>query len=143
MNEKPQVIIYIDGAAQPNPGNTGVGVVLLFGEHRRELSKPLGHGTNNTAEIMAAVEGLKALKQPCCVVLYSDSQYLVRTMKKEFKRSTNLALWALLDDAAKPHEVTWTWVRGHNGDANNECANDLAEQAARRQDVPLFEGVTE
>lgn len=137
--QKPSVTLYCDGAAQPNPGNIGIGIVLRFGEHRREISKSMGHGTNNMAEILAAIEGLKALKQPCRVTLYSDSQYLIRTMNREYQRGTNLALWALLDDAAKRHEIEWHWVRGHNGDANNERVNTLAETAARRKDVPLFE----
>lgn len=143
MNEKPEVTIYCDGAAQPNPGNTGIGVVLLFGEHKREFSKSTGRGTNNSAEILAAIEGLKALKQACRVTLYSDSQYVISTMNGDFQRKTNLALWPLLDAAAERHTVEWKWLRGHNGDANNERANDLAERAARRKDVPLFEGVAE
>lgn len=141
-SELPHVTLFCDGAAQPNPGNTGIGVVLLFGEkHRKEFSKTLGYGTNNSAEIMAAVEGLKALKQSCHVALFSDSKYLIETMNGSYRRSTNLALWVLLDVAAERHEIEWKWLRGHSGDPNNERANTLAETAAARQDVPLFEGV--
>lgn len=134
MSDLPQVQIYCDGAAQPNPGAAGVGVVLICGEHRRELCEPIGRASNNGAEIMAAVTALRALKKPCSVTVYSDSQYLVRTMNHEFQRGSNHALWILLDQAAAPHTVTWTWVRGHNGDPNNERANTLAEQAVRLND---------
>ncbi|MDA8115730.1 MAG: hypothetical protein M0Z43_13550 [Acidithiobacillus sp.] len=137
----PQVTLYCDGAAIPNPGNTGVGVVLLFGDHRKEISRTIGQGSNNSSEIMACVVGLNALKVPCAVTLVSDSQYVVRTMTGEYSHKTNLALWALLDAAAARHVVEWQWTRGHVGQPENERANALAEQAARRRDAPLFEGV--
>lgn len=139
MNDIPEVIMYVDGSCIPNPGNGGVGVVLLFGAHRKELSINVGHVSNNAAEILAAVEGLKALKQPCRVTITSDSQYLISTMNGAFSRGANLALWALLDSFADKHQVTWEWTRSHVGDPNNEKAHMLAEQAARRTDVPLFE----
>ncbi len=139
MSALPAVTIYCDGACQPNPGNGGIGIVLLFGQNRKEISKHVGKQTNNSAEMLAAIEGLKALKYPCAVTIYSDSDYLVRTMTGEFSRGKNMALWHLLDAAAEQHVVEWRWVRGHNGDLNNERANVLAQQAAARTDVPLFE----
>lgn len=140
MSDLPEVVIHVDGAAIPNPGNAGAGVVLIYGEHRREISEPLGHGlTNNAAEILAAVTGLKALKRPSKVTLWSDSQYLIETMNGKFRRGTNLALWYVLDQAAQPHVIVWKWQRGHIGIANNERAHDLAEQAARSMETqPLF-----
>ena len=127
----PQVTIYVDGACFPNPGDAGIGAVLIFGERRKELSQPIGRATSNGAEIMAAVTALRALTKPCCVTLYSDSQYVIQTMNGKFQRGSNLALWVLLDQAAAAHEVEWVWVRGHNGDLNNERAHVLAEQAIR------------
>lgn len=127
----PQVTIYVDGACVPNPGTAGIGAVLICGSHRRELSEPIGRASNNGAEIMAAVTALRALTKPCNVTVYSDSQYVVRTMNREFQRGSNQALWILLDQAASIHTVEWKWVRGHNGDLNNERANTLAEQAVR------------
>ncbi len=139
----PEVLIYVDGAAIPNPGNTGIGIVLLFGEHKREISKSTGRGTNNSSEILAAVEALKALKQPCSVTLYSDSQYLIRTMRGEVKRGANMALWHLLDAEAARHTIDWQWGRGHIGNRWNERADILANQAAQRTDAPLFDGINE
>lgn len=127
----PEVTIFADGAAQPNPGPAGIGAILICGERRKELSKPIGKATNNAAEIMAAVEALRALTKPCNVTLYSDSRYVVSTMNREYQRGSNMALWILLDQAAEPHTVTWKWCKGHAGEPNNERANTLAEQAVR------------
>ena len=130
-NSTPKVAIYIDGSCNPNPGAAGIGAVLIFGLHRKELCEPIGHSSSNGAEIMAAVIALKTLKQPCTVTVYSDSQYLVRTMTGEYNRGANMALWIMLDQAAQPHVITWKWVRGHNGNLHNERAHSLAEQAMR------------
>lgn len=130
----PEVTIYVDGSCHPNPGNAGIGAVLIFGEHRKELSEPIGRASNNGAEIMAALTALRALKQPCQVTVYSDSEYLVRTMKREYQRGANNALWILLDHAASAHVIEWKWVRGHNGDPHNERAHQLAEQAQRKNE---------
>lgn len=139
MSDLPEVTIYCDGACVPNPGAAGIGAVLLYGERRRELCEPIGRASNNGAEIMAAVTALRALTKPCKVTLYSDSQYVVKTMNREFQRGSNMALWVLLDQAAAPHVCEWKWVRGHAGDPNNERANALAEQAVRKNnDGGLF-----
>jgi len=105
---KPLIQAVIDGAAEPNPGHGGVGVVLIYGEKRREISTYLGDGiTNNVAEIMAAITALEALKFPCTVEFISDSQYLVKTMNGEFKRGANMDYWNKLDAAiaAGDHDV--------------------------------------
>lgn len=86
--------------------------------------------TNQRAEITAAIEALCALKLPCRVRIVSDSQYLIKTMRGEYRLGTNLDLWEALDAAAAPHEVEWVWVRGHRGDEGNETAHALAEGAA-------------
>lgn len=128
----PHVEIWCDGACSPNPGAGGIGAVLLFGSHRKEISEPIGHCTNNAAEIQAAITALMSLKKTCRVTIYSDSQYLVSTMNGEFRRSSNIELWHDIDFAALRHEVTWCWVKGHNGNPLNERAHTLAEQAVRR-----------
>jgi ribonuclease HI len=133
-----KVIATTDGGCDPNPGVMGWGVVLRYGEHVKELFGGESYGTNNQAEIIAAIEALRALKTACDVEVISDSQYLVNTMSKGWKRSKNLDLWQQLDEAAKPHRVTWTWVRGHNGHTDNERAHQLAERGireARRRDA--------
>lgn len=138
MSELPEVTIYIDGSVFPNPGAAGIGAVLIYGEHHKELCEPIGKATSNGAEIMAAVHALRALTKPCKVTLYSDSQYVVRTMNREFNRGSNHALWILLDQATAPHEVTWKWVRGHAGNPENERANALAEQAVRKNETEVL-----
>lgn len=129
----PEVIIYVDGACQPNPGHMGVGIVLLANGARKELSEYVGQGTNQQAEINAARLAFQALKKPCRVTVFSDSQYLVQTMNGAYRRGTHLNLWEDLDRAIMNHQVKWVWVKGHNGDKENERANLLAENAARRR----------
>lgn len=123
------VTIYCDGACVPNPGAMGIGVVLISGEHRREISEYIGLGTNQAAEIHAARRALEALRKPCTVTVYSDSQYLIKTMNGEWGRKTNLEAWSALHLAAVKHTVTWVWVKGHNGTPDNERADYLANAA--------------
>lgn len=130
----PLVEIYTDGAAIPNPGAGGIGAVLVYGTHRKEISEYIGHSTNNAAEIQAAITALMSLKTRCRVIIYSDSEYLVRTMRGEYRRKTNMDLWNDLDFAALKHEIVWEWVPGHAGDRLNERANTLANSAAQRKD---------
>lgn len=132
MSEKPLVEIYCDGAAVPNPGAAGIGVILLFAHHRKELCEPIGHATNQAAEIQAATTALMALNRSCRVVVYSDSQYLVKTMNGEYSRKTNLELWRDLDFAAMKHDIEWKWIKGHNGHPLNERADELAGQAVHK-----------
>lgn len=122
------VTIYCDGAAEPsNPGHGTFGAVLLCNGAVRELNGYIGDGiSNNAAEISAAIEALKVLKWRCNVTIISDSQYLVRTMTEDWQRNANVDLWMVLEDLCNQHEVSWKWVRGHNGDAHNERAHDLA-----------------
>lgn len=126
MSEKPLVEIWCDGAAVPNPGGGGIGVVLKFGDRIKELSEPIGHATNQAAEIQAATCALMALTRACRVIVHSDSQYLVKTMNGEYSRKTNLELWADLEFAAMKHDIDWVWLKGHNGDQWNERADRLA-----------------
>lgn len=136
-----KVNIYTDGACRGNPGPGGFGVILEYGAVRRELSGGEALTTNNRMELMAAIEGLSALREPCEVTLYSDSRYLVdavtlgwaegwrRTGWKHGK-AKNPDLWARLLDLLAVHRVTFSWVRGHDGHPENERCDALATAAA-------------
>ena len=139
-----KVEIYTDGACRGNPGPGGWGVVLVYGRVEKELSGGEELTTNNRMELLAAINGLSALREPCEVTLYSDSKYLVdainlgwaaswrergwRRSSKEEAKNPDLweALFALLD----VHTVTFVWVRGHNGHDYNERCDRLATAAA-------------
>lgn len=128
---KHKVTAVTDGGCEPNPGVGGWGVVLRCGEHYRELCGVEAESTNNRMELTAAIEALKALKEPCEVLIISDSQYLVYTMTRGWKRKLNHDLWDELDRLCAIHQVTWKWVRGHNGHTGNERAHELSMQAIR------------
>ena len=139
-----EVIIYTDGACITNPGPGGYGVVLLYGKHRIELSGGYKLTTNNRMELMAAIEGLKALKEPCNVKLYSDSRYVVDGMdlgwakkwkennwrRTKSKKAINTDLWDQLLSQCEKHKVEFIWVRGHAGNKENERCDQLAKQAS-------------
>lgn len=148
--KRQQVKIYTDGAARGNPdGPGGYGTVLEFvdtkGElHTKEFSCGYKKTTNNRMELMAAIVGLEALNKPCDVELYSDSKYLVDAfnqhwidswLKKGWKRGKNepvknIDLWKRLLKAKEQHRVTFIWVKGHDGHAQNERCDELATTAA-------------
>ena len=146
----PTVTIYTDGACTGNPGPGGYGVVLLASGQRKELSGGFSRTTNNRMELTAAIEGLRALKQPSKVTLYSDSRYLVDGMTKGWARSwrargwkrssrepaLNADLWAQLLELSEKHQVTFVWLRGHAGDPENERCDQLSVQAASRPGLP-------
>jgi ribonuclease HI len=140
---KPHVIIYTDGGAKPNPnGSGGWGALLIFGNHTKELSGGERSTTNNRMELTAAIMALEALKQPCTVTMYTDSQYLRngitdwlpkwvrngwRTADK--KPVKNQELWERLYAATQRHDIEWKWVRGHTGHEYNERVDKLATAA--------------
>ena len=135
------VSIWTDGACSGNPGPGGWGALLRFGEHEKELSGGEFETTNNRMELLAAIEALNALTQPCTVELYTDSQYVkggmtgwIEGWKKNGWRTSakkpvkNAELWHHLVDAMDPHDIEWHWVKGHAGHPGNERADELARQ---------------
>jgi ribonuclease HI len=140
-----KVEIYTDGSADPNPGYAGYAAVLIARDESNRVVKEAvvsgneAHATNNRMELMAAIAGLSALKSQSTVTVYSDSQYLVKTMTDGWRRSKNQELWQQLDELSERHTVTFEWVRGHNGNYYNEWAHREAEkqmQLARRTAKP-------
>ncbi|MFP4695119.1 ribonuclease HI [Thiohalospira sp.] len=136
------VEIFTDGACRGNPGPGGWGALLRKGEHERELSGSEAETTNNRMELMAAIQALEALDRPCEVTVVTDSQYVQKGIsewlpgwkRKGWKTAAgkpvkNKDLWQALDAAAGRHDVKWEWVRGHNGHAENERADALANAA--------------
>lgn len=156
-----KVIIYTDGAARGNPeGPGGFGTVLEYTDtkgvlHTKEISKGYKRTTNNRMELMAAIAGLEALNRPCEVELYSDSKYLVDAfnqrwidgwLKKNWKRGKNepvknIDLWKRLLKAKEPHQVSFFWVKGHDGHPQNERCDTLATTAADGADLAIDEGL--
>ena len=130
-----QVTIYTDGACSGNPGPGGWGAILSYNGHRLELSGGEPATTNNRMELLGVISALKALKEPCQVDLYTDSQYVVNAMNQGWLRSwkakgwkrkggelKNIDLWQVLDGLLGTHQVTFHWVKGHaENEFNNRC----------------------
>jgi len=142
-----QVVIYTDGACKGNPGPGGWGVLLRWGSLEKELCGGALATTNNRMELQAVIEALRALKRPCAVRLYLDSQYVRQGItswmdgwkKKGWRTSSgqpvkNVDLWQQLDTLAHEagHSIDWRWVRGHAGDAGNERADMLANRGVEQ-----------
>ncbi len=122
--------IYTDGACVGNPGPGGWAAVIVDGAKRRELKGREEGTTSNRMEILAAIKGLEQIPPDSRVTIHSDSQYLVRTMTENWKRSANLDLWHELDRLVAERSVDWVWIKGHNHHFENERANRLANEAA-------------
>lgn len=138
------VEIWTDGACSGNPGPGGWGVILVSGDHRKELFGGEADTTNNRMELMAAIQALSALKRPCTVRLHIDSQYVRQGITQwihgwkrngwktaDKKPVKNAELWQELDEATKPHQIEWIWVKGHAGDEMNERADELAREGIK------------
>lgn len=154
MEQVKEITIYTDGACLGNPGPGGYGVVLLYQGRRKELSGGFLETTNNRMEIMAAIVGLKSLKESCRVTLYSDSAYLVKAMTEGWARrwrqsnwrrskkekALNPDLWEELLGLCDKHQVEFQWVKGHAGSEENTRCDLLAWDAAHQPDLPADEG---
>ena len=133
--------IYTDGSCNGNPGNGGWAALIVPEEGTPQpLSGREGKTTNNRMEQTAAIKALEQVSPGTAVTLYSDSEYIVRTMLGLFRRRANLDLWARLDELAGGREVQWEWVQGHAGHRENEFVNALAEwEAGVRRTRPQLE----
>jgi ribonuclease HI len=143
-----QVTLITDGACIGNPGPGGWACILRYNQHEREICGSEARTTNNRMELLAAIEGLRALKEPCSVTVRTDSQYLkngITQWIQAWKRQgwthkvpgagkqpvKNQDLWMELDDLCQRHEVQWEWTRGHASDRDNNRCDALATRAAR------------
>lgn len=141
QNTSKAVHIWTDGACKGNPGRGGWGAYLQQGRHEKSLCGGQLNTTNNRMELMAVIQALMALNQPCSVVIHTDSQYVQKGMTEwlagwkqrswrtaDRKPVKNSDLWQQLDELTQQHQVQWKWVRGHSGDPGNERADALANQ---------------
>ena len=138
------VEIFTDGACSGNPGKGGYGVILKYNGNCKELSEGFLQTTNNRMEILAAIKGLEALKEPCAVTLYSDSKYLVDSVNQGWiikwqknnwyrtksEKAKNTDLFKRLLELLNIHKVEFVWVKGHNGHPYNERCDELATASA-------------
>ncbi len=143
MSVLKQLLIFTDGSCLGNPGPGGYGVVMKYKSHLKELSGGFVLTTNNRMELLAPIIALEALKEPCSIILTSDSQYMrqgitqwihgwkqrgwLTSNKQPVK---NVDLWQRLDKATQGHKIDWRWVKGHAGHIENERCDTLARQAA-------------
>jgi ribonuclease HI len=141
-----KVQLITDGACLGNPGRGGWAAILIHGENRKELYGHEAHTTNNRMELMAAIEGLRALRESCEVEVVTDSEYVKNGitlwipnwkkrnwMTSQKKPVVNRDLWERLDDETARHTVRWSWTKGHALHADNNRADELASLAAREQ----------
>lgn len=140
-----KIDIFTDGACSGNPGKGGYGVILSYNGVVKEMSQGFISTTNNRMEILSAVVGLEALKEPCCVTLYSDSKYLVDSinqgwlikwqknnwMRTKNEKAKNIDLFKRLLEQLKIHTVDFVWVKGHAGHPQNERCDFLATSAIK------------
>lgn len=136
-----EVVIYTDGGCDPNPGPGGWAALILSGGKRQELSGAEPESTNNRMELTAAISALKAIQKPSKITLYTDSQYvqkgieewMPKWLEKHWRGTNgpvaNRDLWEELLAAREKHQVTWRWLRGHAGNANNERVDYLSRKA--------------
>ncbi len=153
MNKK-SLTIYTDGACSGNPGPGGYGAVLKYGHNANELSGGFRKTTNNRMELLAVIEGLQALKEPCDVTIFSDSRYIVDAVNKGWARrwkangwrrnkkdrAVNPDLWERLLTLLDTHDTQFRWVKGHAGNPGNERADALAVAAANSERLAIDHG---
>lgn len=143
------ITLYADGACSGNPGPGGFGAILQCGSTVKELSGGYRHTTNNRMELRGVITGLQALKEPCAVTVVTDSQYVVNAMEQGWAKkwrangwrrnkkdkAQNPDLWGTLLDLCEQHTIRFTWIRGHNGHAQNERCDELAVAAIKSENL--------
>lgn len=142
--------IFSDGSCLGNPGPGGWGALLRWRGHEKELSGGASETTNNRMELTAAIEALTALKKPSKIILTTDSRYVIQGINewmdnwvaRGWKTASkapvkNKDLWQALHQSIQPHDITWQWVKGHDGHAENERVDDLARAAAEQEQARL------
>lgn len=144
MKPPEPILIYTDGACDPNPGKGGWGVVIINHDEQKTLSGGEKFTTNNRMELTAAIRGLQAFSSPSQLTVFCDSEYVKKGItewitawkKKGWKRKggelANVELWQELDRLNEFHNVEWKWVRGHSGNPLNQLADRLAVQARKK-----------
>ena len=142
---RPQITIYTDGSSRGNPGPGGYGIVLLSGNHRKEMSEGYTHTTNNRMELLAVIVALETLKIPGSeVTIYTDSKYVADAVtkgwvfdwvKKRFKGKKNPDLWLRFLEIYKKHSVKFVWVKGHANNLLNERCDELAVNASMQPNL--------
>ena len=154
MTQLKHITLYTDGACIGNPGPGGYGAVLMYDEHRLELSGGYRSTTNNRMELMAPIKSLEALKESCRVTLYSDSKYVLDALEKGWakrwrangwkrnqkEQAINPDLWDRLLNLCEKHKMEFRWVRGHTGNPENERCDQLAVKAAHQKNLQVDEG---
>jgi ribonuclease HI len=130
------VKIYTDGAASPNPGRGGIGVILMYKDLKKEISEGYKYSTNNRMELMGVIRGLQSLKQKGLIIeIYSDSKYVVDSVEKKwvfnwerakFKDRKNADLWIRFLELYREHTVRFIWVKGHASNEFNNACDQLA-----------------
>lgn len=150
---RPKITIYTDGAARGNPGPGGYGIVMLSGQHRKELSEGYQLTTNNRMELLAVIVALETLKIPGSeVTIYTDSKYVADAVekgwvfnwvKKRFKGKKNPDLWLRFLEIYKKHHVKFVWVKGHANNQLNERCDRLAVDASFGSDLKEDRGYLE
>ena len=148
-----QVEIYTDGSCLGNPGPGGYAAVIIFNQHRKEISQGFAHTTNNRMELLAAIEALVVIQEKCKISLTTDSQYVknginqwIKNWKKngwktaDKKPVKNADLWKRLDLEVQQRDVEWHWVKGHSGHPENERCDALARSAAEGKNLPADQG---
>ncbi|NLK67091.1 MAG: ribonuclease HI [Campylobacteraceae bacterium] len=132
------ICLFSDGSCLGNPGYGGWAYILRYKEYEKKAFGAMADTTNNQMELTAVIEGLKALKEPCKVELFTDSSYVANSInswldgwvKKNFKNVKNIPLWREYLEVSAPHKITATWVKAHAGHAENEECDTMAREAA-------------
>ena len=146
MDSSKKINIYTDGACKGNPGQGGWGAILAYNGHIKEISGYSKDTTNNIMELTAVIKALEALKNPCRIILTTDSKYVkngitewIYNWKKNGWKTANKKpvknkeLWIMLEESTQQHQIQWEWIKGHSGHPQNERADELANLAIEKE----------